>query len=281
MKKTIKAYLIDRVPADLINHVPSSFDILGSKGDSVAIIEIPEELGEYFDVIAEAVQHVHRSVKSVLLKKSERHGEYRLRDLELLSGDPNTEVIHKESGCRFKIDPRLTYFSTRESTERERIIEQITGPEDVLVLFSGIGPFPICIARKRHDVTATAIELNPDAHRYCVENIRLNKVEGRVEAIEGDVREVCPTLGKQFDRVLTPLPKGAHLFLDVIVPMVKPGGILNFYHWAPEEDRYTEAFKLVEAASKEYGRKVEFLGGVKVAKYSPRYSKIRIDVRIY
>ena len=71
MKKTIKAYLQDRVPADLINHVPSSFDILGSKGGSVAIIEIPEELGEYHAVIAEAVQHVHRSVKSVLLKKSE------------------------------------------------------------------------------------------------------------------------------------------------------------------------------------------------------------------
>ena len=174
MKKTIKAYLLDRVPDDLINHVPSSFDILGSKGDSVAIIEIPEELGEYHDVIAEAVQHVHRSVKSVLLKKSERHGDFRLRDLELLSGDPNTEVIHKESGCRFKIDPRLTYFSTRESTERERIIEQITGPEDVLVMFSGIGPFPICIAKKRPDVMAVAIELNPDAHRYCLENIRLN-----------------------------------------------------------------------------------------------------------
>lgn len=281
MKKTIKAYLIDRVPANLIDHVPSSFDILGSKGDSVAIIEIPEELNEYHDVIAEAVQHVHRSVKSVLLKKSERHGEFRLRDLELLSGDPNTEVIHKESGCRFKIDPRLTYFSNRESTERERIIEQITGPEDVLVLFSGIGPFPICIAKKRSDVTATAIELNPDAHKYCLENIRLNKVEGRVEAIEGDVRDVCPTLRKQFDRVITPLPKGAHLFLDVIVPMVKPGGMLNFYHWAPEEDRYTEAFKMVEAASNVLGRKAEFLGGVKVAKYSPRFSKVRIDVRIY
>jgi tRNA (guanine37-N1)-methyltransferase len=281
LKKTIKSYLLDRIPADLIDHVPTSFDILGAKGESVAIIEIPDELDEYRDVIAEAVQNVHRNVKSVLSKKSERHGEFRLRDLDLLSGDPDTEVIHKESGCRFKIDPRLTYFSTRESTERERIIEQINEPEDILVMFSGIGPFPICIAKKRPDVTATAVELNPDAHRYCLENIRLNKVEGRVTAFEGDVREVCPTLGKQFDRVLTPLPKGAHLFLDVIVPMVKPGGILHFYHWAPEESMYTEAFKLIEAKANEFGRKSEFLGGVKVAKYSPRYSKIRIDVRIY
>jgi tRNA (guanine37-N1)-methyltransferase len=281
LKKTIKSYLSDKIPPELIDDVPTSFDILGSKGESVAIIEIPETLAGYRDKIAEAVHHVHRNVKSVFSKKSERQGEYRLRDLELLSGGPDTEVIHKESGCRFKIDPRLTYFSTRESTERERIIEQITGPEDILVMFSGIGPFPICIAKKRPDVTATAIELNPDGHRYCVENIRLNKVEGRVQAYEGDVREVCPELGKQFDRVLTPLPKGAHLFLDVIVPMVKPGGVLHFYHWAPDDDRYSEAFKLVEEASLGFGRKAEFLGGVRVAKYSPRFSKVRIDVRIY
>ena len=281
MKKTIKSFLLDDVPADLIDKVPTSFDILGSKGGSVAIIEIPEELEEYRITIAEAVQKVHRNVKSVLTKKSERHGEFRLRDLEVVSGDQNAEVMHKESGCRFKIDPRLTYFSTRESTERERIIQQISEPEDVLVLFSGIGPFPICIAKKRPDVTATAIELNPDAHRYCLENIRLNKVEDRVTAILGDVREICPTLNKQYDRVLTPLPKGAYLFLDVIIPVVKPGGILHFYHWAPDEDRYTEAFDLVQKAALEFNRESEFLGGAKVAKYSPRYSKVRIDVKIY
>jgi tRNA (guanine37-N1)-methyltransferase len=280
LRKTIKSYLLDRIPDYLVSYIPTSFDILGSKGESVAIIEIPEELDEYRSNIAEAIHNVHGNVKSVLLKKSERHGEYRLRDFELLSGDPNTEVIHKESGCRFKIDPCVTYFSTRESTERERIVNQITKPEDVLVMFSGIGPFPICIAKKRPSSTVTAIELNPHAHEYCVENIRLNKVEGRVQAIEGDVRNVCPRLEKQYDRVLTPLPKGAHLYLDVIVPMVKPGGILHFYHWAPEDDLYTEAFNLVEEVSIKYKRKAEFLDGVKVSKYSPRNSKVRIDVRI-
>lgn len=271
---------MNEIPENLIDRVPTSFDILGSKEGSVAIIEVPEELEDYRIKIAEAVQRVHRNVKSVLTKKSERHGEFRLRDLEVVVGDQDAEVIHKESGCRFKIDPRLTYFSTRESTERERIIQQITAPEDVLVLFSGIGPFPICIAKKRPEVSATAVELNPDAHRYCLENIRLNKVDDRVTAILGDVREVCPTLPIQYDRVLTPLPKGAYLFLDVIVPTVKPGGILHFYHWAPDDDRYSEAFELVKKAALEFNRESEFLGGVKVAKYSPRYSKVRIDVRI-
>ena len=195
-------------------------------------------------------------------------------------GDPDTEVIHKESGCRFKLDPRVTYFSTRESSERERICKQITSPEEVLVMFSGVGPFPICIAKHNQGTRCVAIELNEDAHRYCLENIRLNKLDDRVTAIQGDVRDVCPSLDTRFDRVLTPLPKGAHLFLDVTIPMVKSGGVLHFYHWAPDDDPYSDAFKLVEDAASEYGRKCEFTGGVRVAKYSPRVSKVRIDVSI-
>ena len=280
MKNDLKSNLRGKLSDELIDLVPSSFDILGSKGEAVAIIEIPDEVIPYEVLIAETLMQVHKNVKSVLAKKSERYGEFRLRDYRLILGDPNTAVIHKESGCRFKLDPRVTYFSTRESSERERICEQITGPEEVLVMFSGVGPFPICIAKHNEGTNCVAVELNPEAHAYCVENIRLNKLEGRVTAIQGDVRDVCPNIGRQFDRVLTPLPKGAHLFLDVIVPMVKPGGLLHFYHWAPDDDPYRDAFSLVEAAASGYERRCEFLGGVRVSKYSPGVSKVRVDVRI-
>ncbi len=280
LKNTLKANLIGKLSDELIELVPSSFDILGSKGEAVAIIEIQEELSPYESVIAEALMHVHRNVKSVLAKTSERYGELRLRDYRLIAGDPDTEIIHKESGCRFKLDPRVTYFSARESSERERICEQITTPEDVLVMFSGIGPFPICIAKHNPGTICTAIELNHEAHQYCLDNIKLNKLDGRITALEGDVREVCPSLGKQFDRVLTPLPKGAYMFLDITVPMVKPGGILHFYHWAPDDDMYTNAIKLVEEVAAVYSRTCEFRGGSRVAKYSPGVSKIRVDIQI-
>jgi tRNA (guanine37-N1)-methyltransferase len=281
LKKDLKTNLIGNMPTDLIKLVPTSFDIIGSKGHAVAIIEIPDELESYQITIAEALMHVHKNVKSVLRKESERYGELRLRDYNLILGDPNTEVIHKESGCRFKLDPQVTYFSTRESSERERIYNQVTSPEDVLVMFSGVGPFPICIAKHNTGTKCVAIELNQRAHEYCLENIKLNKLEGRVEAIQGDVRDVCPKLDRQFNRVLTPLPKGAHLFLDVTIPTVKNDGILHFYHWAPDDDLYSEALKLVQMAASEYSREVTFIDGVQVSKYSPGVSKIRIDVKIH
>lgn len=281
MKKDLRSNLREKLKDDLIELVPSSFDILGSQGEAVAIIEIPDELEEYEVIIAETLMYVHKNVKSVLAKKSERYGDLRLRDYKLISGDPNTEVVHKESGCRFKLDPRVTYFSTRESTERERICRQIVDPEDVLVMFSGVGPFPVCIAKHNKSTRCIAVELNPRAHEYCLENIRLNKLEDRVTAILGDVSEVCPRLNEQFDRVLTPLPKGAHMFLDVTIPMIKPGGILHFYHWAPDDNPYSEAFELVEQVVKEYGRECKFEEGVKVSKYSPGVLKVRINVRVF
>ncbi len=280
MKKNIKLYLKDKIPEEKFHLIPTSFDIIGSKEGAIGIIEIPPEMEKYGEIIAEAIHYVHKNVKSVLAKDSERHSEFRLRDFKLLSGDPDVEIIHKESGCRFKFDPRLAYFSPRESTERERINLQVTSGEDILVLFSGIGPLPICITKKNPDVMVTAIELNPDAHRYCLENIRLNKVEDRVNAILGDVREIAPNLDKQYDRVLTPLPKGAYLFLDIIIPRVKPGGILHFYHWAPEDDRYSEAMNYIREACAKLNRQAEFLDGVRVAKYSPRFSKVRLDILI-
>ncbi|NQT08091.1 hypothetical protein HQ586_03360 [Candidatus Bathyarchaeota archaeon] len=74
-----------------------------------------------------------------------------------------------------------------------------------------------------------------------------------------------------------PLPKGAYMFLDVAVPLLRNGGVLHFYHWAPSEDMYGEAEKLVKAAFMEEGREAVVSNRVRVSQYSPRYWKVRID----
>jgi len=71
------------------------------------------------------------------------------------------------------------------------------------------------------------------------------------------------------------------MFLDVAVSMVKPGGVLHFYHWAPEDDLYSEAERLVVEAAAETGRRGEFVGGVKVSLYSPRVYKVRVDMVVH
>jgi tRNA (guanine37-N1)-methyltransferase len=280
MRHDVRSELAGVIPDALIGFVPRSFDVIGSKGRSVAIVEVPKGLSGYEVELAKAIMRVHRNVVSVLSKGSERTGEFRTREMRIIYGDPDTVVLHRESGCVFKVDPVKAYFSPRESTERDRVSRQVGDGENVLVMFSGVGPFPIRIAKRNPGATMTAVELNPYAHNLCVENISLNRVEGRVRAILGDVREVCPRLGERFDRVLMPLPKGAYQFLDVAVASLGRGGILHFYHWAPESSPFAEAEGLVAGAAASQGRTTHILNEVKVSQYSPRVWKVCLDVAV-
>ncbi len=277
LRETLK----DKLPKELLHFIPSSFDIIGSREGAVAIIELPEELNPYEKVVAEALMKTHKNVRSVLRKLSGRTGAYRLREFKLLLGEDNTEVIHKEHGCLFKLDPRKVYFSPREATERVRIAKQVKPNELILVMFSGVGPYPIIIAKKQPQVRKIyAIELNKEAHQYCIENIKLNKLENKIVPFLGDVREICPTLAENFHRVVMPLPKGAYQFLDLAIPRLRRGGILHFYHWASEEDLFTEAEKLVKEAAERFGREIKVLNRVRVLPYKPRTWKICIDAEI-
>lgn len=268
------------IPAELKRWIPRSFDVIGGKGKSVAVVEISPEIECYQHKIAEALVRVHSNVKSVLSKGTERQGEFRVREMKLLYGDPDTEVTHRENGCWMRVDPAKVYFSPRECTEREKIMRIIIPGEKILVMFSGVGPFAVCIAKHNPSVSVTAVELNQEGHRYCLENIRLNKLGDRLKAFQGDVRSICPPMGQIFDRVLMPLPKGAYQFLDVATKSLKPGGILHFYHWSPRGNLFVEGeATLLEAVLKE-GRTAEILDRVKVSQYSPSTWKIRIDARI-
>lgn len=278
--RDLRTRLKQNIPEDLLELVPRAFDIVGSREKALAIIELPEELKVYERTIAETLMEAHKNVKTVLAKTSARYGTYRVRDLRLIAGEEETEVLHREAGCLFKLDPRKVYFSPREATERMRIAEMVTPGESVLVMFSGIGPLPVMIAKRQPNVRIVAVEINPDAHNYCVQNISLNRMSNRIKPILGDVREICPRLGEDFDRVLMPLPKGAADYLDMAIPRLNPGGILHFYHWAHERDLFSEAEELIKIAAEGMNRRVEILNRVRVLPYGPRIWKVRIDARI-
>jgi tRNA (guanine37-N1)-methyltransferase len=268
------------IPEEAMRLVPKSYDIIGSRVKAVAVIEIPEELRPYETDIASALMELHKNVRSILAKESGRGGEYRLRGMRLIAGDPDTEVIHREAGCLFKLDPMKVYFSPREATERGRIASKVGRGERILVMFSGVGPYPIRIAKLHREVDITAVELNPYAHNYCVENIHLNKVENRIHPILGDVKEVCPKLEGSFDRIVMPLPLGAYRFLDLAIPLLKERGVLHFYHWSREPNIFQEAELLVSETARGFGKGIEIIDRVRISQHSPRAWKVRVDARL-
>jgi tRNA (guanine37-N1)-methyltransferase len=267
----LKERLSDRLTEKQLESLKKSFDIIGD----VAVIEIPRELKSREREIAKAIAEMHKHVKTVCLKGGEREGELRLRKLRCILGK-HTETVHREHGCRFRLDVKKVFFSPRESTERQRIASFVKKGETVLVMFSGVSPYAIIIAKKQ-DCEVYAIELNEWGHKYALENVRLNCVAARVTPIRGDVKKAVRKFYGKCDRVVMPLPREGHRFLGDAMRCIKPsGGTVHFYY----AGTFEEAGKVIKDCANKLKRKVRILRKTKVLPYAPHVWKICIDFRV-
>jgi tRNA (guanine37-N1)-methyltransferase len=254
-----------------------AFDIIGD----IAIVE-PGVDGKKF-------LKEHNSINVVLSKKGDVEGEFRIRDYEILATREGrdfsdipamqrprkiTQTIHKENGCRFKVDPTEAYFSVRLGTERQRIAKLVKRGEKVLVMFAGVGPYPITIANLAEPELVVGIELNPYAVLFFEDNIVLNKMQGKVQGIEGDVRDIVPKLKEEFDRVVMPLPKESENYLYLALKRIKKGGQIHLYKILHENE--VDAF--VSELKKSISRaKIEV---VKAGNYAPGSFRYCFDITL-
>lgn len=271
LKDLLRAYL----DIEKIKLVPNRFDVIGH----IAILEFPDELKKEKKIIAKVLLDVHKNIKTVLEKKSERKGVYRNREYKFLAGVKKYEALHREYGCVFKVNPVKAYFSPRELTERQRIAEQVKPREKVLVMFSGIGAYGIIIAKKQPTAEVVCVEINKAAVKYAQENVRLNRIKN-LKNYSGDVRMVCPKLKQKFNRIVMPLPLGAENFLDVAFKCVKKNGIIHFYNWGEEDKLFENAKKLAKSNAKKFRKKIKIVGEKKVLPYAPRKWKVCLDFKV-
>lgn len=259
----------------------ASYDIIGSGNKAVAIVEIPREEQKDKLKFAEELMKTNKIVKSVLEKGSARKGKFRKLDLRLIAGDKDTEVLHKEFGYILKLDPRKVYFSLRESTERQKIASQVKPDETVLVMFGGIAAMPVAIAKKQAVLKIFSVEINPDAHKYALENTRINKLSHKIVPILGDVKEICKELYGKCDRVAMPLPLGADKFLHVAIKCIKPGsGIIHFYSIGVEDELFSKALSTIDEKFTKLKKSYAIMNKRRVLPYAPRQWKICIDLLV-
>jgi tRNA (guanine37-N1)-methyltransferase len=148
-----------------------SYDVVGD----IAIIIIPEILKPYEKLIADALLAGNGSIKVVAKRAGSYGGEFRTIPLDILAGEKRKETEVREFGIRLRLNPERIYFSVRSGNERRRIASLVAADEAVLVLFSGIAPFPLIISRFSKARIIVGIEKNPEAHAYALENLQLNK----------------------------------------------------------------------------------------------------------
>src|SRR5574341_2489045 len=135
MRHMLKNVLAGVLGAGEAAQVYSAFDQIGD----IVIVKIPDGLAGKKAVVAEAILANVKTAKAVFAQASAVRGDFRVRDLEFLSGENRTVTEYKEHGCRFKVDVAKTYFSPRLSTERQRIANLVADDETIENLFPGVG----------------------------------------------------------------------------------------------------------------------------------------------
>jgi len=272
LKKALEGVLSEEESLELF----SAFDQIGE----IIIVRIPDSLLSKKKMIGETLLENVHPAKSVFYQATPVEGDFRTRNLEILAGEDNTETEYKEYGCRFKVDVEKAFFSPRLSTERDRIASMIQEGETVINMFGGVGMFSI-IAAKKKKCTVYNIDLNPYAAKLCEENIKLNKLAGKVISIQGDAAQIVKErLQDKGDRTLMLLPERSDEFLDSAISATKSGGIIHYYSHQHADKRQDA----VEVSKQHYLQvtpvQSDILGGRMVRAVGPRYYQTVVDVKI-
>lgn len=257
--------------------LPRAYDIIGD----IAIIELPRALAQDFGRIGEALLTLHKRLKSVYAKSGPVTGEFRLRELKLIAGEPKTETIHRENGCLFKVNLVTTFFNPRLGGERSRVANQISKDERVLDMFAGVGSFSILIA-KLSKAKVCAFDINPEAVKCLRENIQLNNVEKRVEVFEADANRLPPKLNGKMNRVIMNLPEKSSEFVGSACRALKErGGIVHFYSFQSEPNPVVKAERLLTRRVEDSEHEVrEIMFARSIREIAARTYQIVIDARI-
>ncbi len=162
---------------------PASFETVGH----VAHLNLRPELLPHRCVVGAVLLDKNPRLRTVVTKTGDVGGAFRVYPMEILAGDGGTVTEVIQHGVRFRLDVATVYWNSRLEAEHRRLLERWLRPGDVLLdAMAGVGPFAVPAARAGHVVFAN--DLNPDSHRWLLENVRANRVAGLVSAHCEDAR---------------------------------------------------------------------------------------------
>jgi len=276
----LKEALKKKLTKEELGILNKSFDVIGT----IAIIDIPKGLKEKSKLIADTLLKFN-NIQTVLKKAGKVKGRLRTRKLVFVAGKNTKETVHKESGCRFKLNVEKCYYSPRLSSDRLDIAKQVKKGEEVLVMFSGVGPAPIVIAKNSKAKNIYSIEINKIASKYVQENIKLNKIVN-MQHFQGDVKRIIPLLANKrlkFDRIFMGRPQLRDTFLIDALKVAKKGTIISMHDFVDERDiPKLSLSRIEEALKKSKGRlkKYELVRWKKAGDIAPHKYRIRIDFKV-
>jgi len=252
----------------------ASYDFIGN----IAVMKFGKEKKK--EKIKLAKQLLKRKNITTVVEKSDKvRGRLRTLKTKHLVGEKTLETLYKENGCKFRLNIETCYFSPRLSEERKEIASLVRKKDRVLVLFSGVDPYAILIAKKAKEVVS--IELSRACDKYAKTNIKLNHLSNLTH-IQGDVKKVIEKqkrkLGK-FDVIVMPRPNLKNSFLEDGFKLVKKGTKIHYYCFG-HEDKLGKLIKQVHEESKKAKKKIKILKIKKAGNIAPYKFRYRVDILV-
>jgi tRNA (guanine37-N1)-methyltransferase len=219
----------------------------------------------------------NNAIRTVLEKSGKFSGRLRKQKTKHVAGEKTKEVLYKENGCVFRFNIDDSYFSPRLGNERKEVARKIKKKDEVLVLFAGVAPYSIVIAKLAKPKKVVSNEINRKANWYAKLNLELNKVKDKVELISGDAKKL--KLGQKFDVIVMPRPRLKESFLDVAFKHSKKGTRIFYYDFC----KVDEIAKIVEKIQKEAKRarkKIKILKKKSAGELAPYKIRLRVDLKV-
>ncbi|MDO8459612.1 MAG: class I SAM-dependent methyltransferase family protein [Nanoarchaeota archaeon] len=251
----------------------ANYDILGN----IVIVKFPRKTSvKEKKRWAEKFLNEKKHVRTVLEKVDKIKGRLRIPKTKFLTGENTKEALYKENGCIFRLNVDSCYFSPRLASERLEIAKMVKKRERVLVMFGGVAPYAVVIAKFARPSEVVNVELGRECCKYALENTRRNKVENVVKIIQGDVRKKLPKLEGKFDRIVMARPNLKDSFLDVALKKIKKGSMIHYYGFY-NIDEVNDLGELIKNEAKKAKKKIKILKIKKAGDIGVRKFRWRVD----
>ena len=269
-REYLESKLGDGLPSNV--KVPRKFHIVGH----VALVHLNSSLLEYESMIGEATLSFDSRIRSVAIRTGPTSGETRKPHYKLVAGDCNTVTTHTENGVHFRLDPIRITFSGGNKRERVNIATQVRPGEKIVDMFSCVGQFALQIAKSTNAIV-TAIEINPEAYEFLLENIRINSLEDKVTALLGDCREIYPK--NYANRIIMGYLHNTHTYLPhALDTLVQEGGIIHM-HMSIQKNILEEMISKIEEICTDKGFRSQ-IQVRKIKSYSPSVNHVVFDIDV-
>ncbi|MDP3992382.1 MAG: hypothetical protein Q8P79_02655 [Nanoarchaeota archaeon] len=221
----------------------------------------------------------HKSVTTILEKTGGFSGRLRKQKTKHLAGKKTKEALYRENGCVFRFNIDGVYFSPRLSNERKEIAGQVRKGDAVLVMFAGVGPYSIVIAKNSKADIVYSNEINREANKYARLNAELNHVKNKIVFLDGDIKRVIKKLKIKFDVIVMPRPQLKDSFLREAFSLSKKGTRIFYYDFCKADD-IEQVVNMVKSEAKRHKVKIKILKIKKAGEIAPYKYRIRVDFKV-